>query len=123
PAPGTSEAAFAPARTSQWEPHVLSSVVDGVAFEAILTGFGVAVAADAALGGLDGRAVAVEGFVKVGAGVDREFVRRGGRIAAVSTLAGCVADPAGPDVDELWGGPPTHRGDLVTQLRRPLLPP
>lgn len=119
---GTYEADFAPLRTSQWEPHVLNSVVDGVAFEDILTGFGVAVAADAALGGLDGRAVAVEGFGKVGAGVAREFVRRGGRIAAVSTLAGCVADPAGLDVDELWGARATHGDDLVTKLGRPLLP-
>src|SRR5512132_4364457 len=76
---GTYEADFAPLRASDWEPHVLNSTVDGVAFEDVLTGFGVAVAADAAVGGLDGRTVAVEGFGKVGAGVAREVAYRGGR--------------------------------------------
>lgn len=75
---GTYEADFAPLRASDWEPHVLNSTVDGVAFEDVLTGFGVAVAADAAVGGLDGRTVAVEGFGKVGAGVAREVAYRGG---------------------------------------------
>jgi glutamate dehydrogenase (NAD(P)+) len=119
---GTYEADFARLRTSEWEPHVLNSVVDGVAFEDVLTGFGVAVAADAALGGLHGRAVAVEGFGKVGAGVARELVRRGGRVVAVSTLAGCVADPGGLDVDELWGARAAYGDDLVARLGRPVLP-
>jgi glutamate dehydrogenase/leucine dehydrogenase len=119
---GTYEADFAPLRTPDWEPHVLNSEVDGVAFEDVLTGFGVAVAADAALGGLDGRAVAVEGFGKVGAGVARESARRGARIVAVSTLAGCVADPAGLSVDELWEARAKHGDGLVTEVGRPVLP-
>ena len=119
---GTYEADFAPLRTSDWEPHVLNSVVDGVAFEDVLTGFGVVVAADAALGGLDGRAVAVEGFGKVGAGVAREVARRGGRVVAVSTLPGCVADPAGLDVDELWEARTASGDDLVAEVGRPVLP-
>ena len=119
---GTYEADFAPLRAPDWEPHVLNSMVDGVAFEDVLTGFGVAVAADAALGGLDGRAVAVEGFGKVGAGVAREVARRGGRVVAVSTLAGCVADPAGLDVDELWTARTAHGDDLVGAVGRPVLP-
>ncbi len=52
-------------------------------------------------GGLAGRSVAIEGFGKVGGGVAREVVRRGGRVAAVSTVAGCVADPSGLDVERL----------------------
>lgn len=119
---GTYEADFAPLRTSEWEAHVLNSVVDGVAFEDVLTGFGVAAAADAAVGGLDGRAVAVEGFGKVGAGVAREFARRGGRVVAVSTLSGSVADPAGLDVDDLWEARAEYGDDLVAELGRPVLP-
>ena len=119
---GTYEADFAPLRTSDWEPHVLNSVVDGVAFEDILTGFGVVAAADAAMGGLDGRTVTVEGFGKVGAGVAREVACRGGRIVAVSTLAGCVVDPAGLDVDELWQARTAAGDDLVAALGRPVLP-
>ena len=72
----------------------------------MLTGYGVAVAAEAALGaewgwGWDGRSAAIEGFGKVGGGVAREVIRRGGRVVAVSTVAGFVADPAGLDVELL----------------------
>jgi glutamate dehydrogenase (NAD(P)+) len=119
---GTYEADFAPLRDSDWEPHVLNSNVDGVAFEDLLTGFGVAVAADAAVGGLDGRTVAVEGFGKVGAGVAREVAHRGGRVVALSTLAGCVTDPAGFDIDQLWEARAAHGDGLVAEVGRACLP-
>jgi glutamate dehydrogenase/leucine dehydrogenase len=45
--------------------------------------------------------VAIEGFGKVGGGVAREVARRGGRVVAVSTMAGYIADPAGLDVEVL----------------------
>jgi glutamate dehydrogenase (NAD(P)+) len=88
----------------------------------VLTGFGVAVAADAAVGGLDGRTVAIEGFGKVGAGVAREVAYRGGRVVAVSTLAGCVADPGGFDIDQLWEGRAVHGDGLVAEVGRSCLP-
>lgn len=119
---GTYEADFASLRSPDWEPHVLNSTADGVAFEDVLTGFGVAVAADVALGGLDDRSVAIEGFGKVGAGVAREVTRRGGRVVAVSTLAGCVVDPAGLALDELWAARVAHGDRLVAELRRDCLP-
>ena len=103
---GTTEEDFAPLRERRAAPAALRAVVDGVPFEDVLTGFGVAVAAETALaagpgGGLAGRSVAIEGFGKVGGGVAREVVRRGGRVVAVSTVVGCVADPAGLDVERL----------------------
>jgi glutamate dehydrogenase (NAD(P)+) len=103
---GTAEEDFAPLRERRATPAAIRAVVDGAPFEDLLTGFGVAVAAEAALddrrdGGWDGRSVAIEGFGKVGGGVAREVTRRGGRVAAVSTVAGCVADPAGLDVERL----------------------
>ncbi len=119
---GTYEADFTSLRPANWEPHVVNSVVDGVAFEDVLTGFGVAVAADVALGGLDDRTVALEGFGKVGAGVAREITRRGGRVVAISTVAGCVTDPAGLDLDELWEARTAHGDQLVSELRRTCLP-
>lgn len=119
---GTFEADFAPLRPATWEPHVMNSIVDGVAFEDVLTGFGVAVAADVALDGLEGRTVAIEGFGKVGAGVAREITRRGGRVVAVSTLSGCVADPAGLGLGELWEGRAAHGDQLVSALGRTCLP-
>jgi glutamate dehydrogenase (NAD(P)+) len=103
---GTTEEDFAPLRKYRASPAAIGTVVDGVPFEDLLTGFGVAVAAEAALserwgGGWTGRSVAIEGFGKVGGGVAREVTRRGGRVTAVSTVAGCLADPAGLDVERL----------------------
>jgi glutamate dehydrogenase (NAD(P)+) len=122
---GTSEADFAPLRADQAAPSAMSSVVDDVPFEDLLTGYGVAVAAETALrsrsgGGWPGRSVAIEGFGKVGGGVAREIARRHGRVVAVSTVAGSLADPAGIDVEALRR---THGDECVRQYGRPVGPP
>jgi glutamate dehydrogenase/leucine dehydrogenase len=101
-------------------PAAISAVVDGVPFEDVLTGYGVVAAAETALrsgpgGGLAGRSVAIEGFGKVGGGVAREVVRRGGRVAAVSTVAGCVTDPSGLDVERLLALRRLHGDDCVAR--------
>src|SRR6516225_8069258 len=110
---GTAEEDFAPLRERRAAPAAMRAVVAGVPFEDLLTGYGVAVAAETVLGrsangaqrpngstgskGWDGHSVAIEGFGKVGGGVAREVSRRGGRVVAVSTVAGAVADPSGLD--------------------------
>jgi glutamate dehydrogenase (NAD(P)+) len=113
-------------------PTAINAVVDGVPFEDLLTGYGVTAAAEAALGardgggtgrGWDGRSVAIEGFGKVGGGVAHEVVRRGGRVVAVSTLAGCLADPAGLDVEELLTLRRTYGDACVRHYGRPVGPP
>jgi glutamate dehydrogenase/leucine dehydrogenase len=130
---GTSEQDFTPIREPDAAQSAVAAVVDGVPFEDLLTGYGVAVAAEAALragpgGGWDGRSVAIEGFGKVGGGVAREVTRRGGRVVGVSTVAGCLTDPAGLDVERLlalrevdgddcvlrYGGSTGPRGGLFT---------
>lgn len=106
---GTFEEDFAPLRANRAAPSAISAVIDGLPFEDVLTGFGVAVAGQAALtadnrsggDGWSGRSVAVEGFGKVGGGVALEVTRRGGRVVAVSTIEGCLTDPAGLDVPRL----------------------
>ena len=115
---GTSEEDFGPLREHRAAPTAISAVVDGVPFEDVLTGYGVVVAAETAMrsgrgGGLAGRSVAIEGFGKVGGGVAREVVRRGGLVAAVSTVAGCVADPSGLDVEQLLALRRIHGDDCV----------
>lgn len=120
---GTSEADFAPLRGDAGATHPVLQLVDGVVFEDVVTGFGVAVAAEAAVGSLDGRAVAVEGFGKVGGAVAREVVGRGGRVVAVSTLAGCVQDPRGLDVEALWQARAEHGDDFVHHIGLPVTPP
>lgn len=125
---GTTEEDFAPLREHRASPAAISAVVDGVAFEDLLTGYGVAVAAEAALrarwgGDWSGRSVAIEGFGKVGGGVAREVARRGGRVAAVSTVAGCLADPAGLDVDRLLALRRAHGDACVLHYGSSAAPP
>jgi glutamate dehydrogenase (NAD(P)+) len=125
---GTAEEDFAPLRERRAAPAAMRAVVGGVPFEDVLTGYGVAVAAEAALGaawgwGWDGRSVAIEGFGKVGGGVAREVTRRGGRVVAVSTVAGCVADPSGLDVELLLALRRVHGDACVTRYGRPAGPP
>jgi glutamate dehydrogenase/leucine dehydrogenase len=125
---GTFEEDFRPLRERRAVPSAVSAVVDGVPFEDVLTGYGVVAAAEAALrsgpgGGLAGRLVAIEGFGKVGGGVAMEVVRRGGRVAAVSTVAGCVADPAGLDVERLLALRRLHGDDCVARYGSPPAPP
>jgi len=129
---GTTEDDFAPLRGNYVVPTAINAVVDGVPFEDLLTGYGVAAAAEAALGardgagaggGWDGRSVAIEGFGKVGGGVAHEVVRRGGRVVAVSTLAGCLADPSGLDIEALLTLRRTHGDACVRHYGRPVGPP
>jgi glutamate dehydrogenase (NAD(P)+) len=125
---GTAEEDFAPLRQGRAVPAAIRAEVDGLPFEDVLTGYGVAAAAEAALGAgwggdWDGRSVAVEGFGKVGGGVAREVTRRGGRVVAVSTLAGYIADPAGLDVELLLTLRREHGDACVLRYGRPPGPP
>ena len=125
---GTAEEDFAPLRARRAAPGALAAVVGGMPFEDLLTGYGVAVAADVALSarwgwGWDSRAVAIEGFGKVGGGVAREVTRRGGRVVAVSTVAGYIADPAGLDVEVLLALRRVHGDACVARYGRPVGPP
>jgi glutamate dehydrogenase (NAD(P)+) len=97
-------------------PSVFGEVIDGIGFEEVVTGRGVVAAAEAWLGSLEGRTVALEGFGKVGHGVAREVVRRGGRLVAVSTLRGAVATAGGFDVDELVQARAEHGESFVHHL-------
>jgi glutamate dehydrogenase/leucine dehydrogenase len=67
--------------------------------------------------------VAIEGFGKVGGGVATEVTRRGGRVVAVSTLAGCLSDPAGLDVGRLLALRAGHGDRCVTVYGAPAGPP
>jgi glutamate dehydrogenase (NAD(P)+) len=125
---GTFEEDFASLRERRAAPAAFGAVLAGVPFEDLLTGYGVAVAAESALragpgGGWAGRSVAIEGFGKVGGGVAREVTSRGGRVAAVSTVAGCVADPSGLDVGRLLELRREHGDACVLRYGRPAGPP
>src|SRR5256885_452270 len=59
----------------------------------------------------------------VGGGVAREVARRGGRVVAVSTVAGCIADPAGLDVGRLLALRHEHGDECVLRYGVPVVPP
>jgi glutamate dehydrogenase (NAD(P)+) len=125
---GTFEDDFAPLREYQAAPGAMSSVIDDVPFEDLLTGYGVAVAAETALraiagGDWYGRSAAIEGFGKVGGGVAREVTRRGGRVVALSTVVGCVLDPSGLDIERLLELRSGYGDDCITHYGRPVARP
>jgi glutamate dehydrogenase/leucine dehydrogenase len=109
---GTSESDFGPIRSPDAPPSVMAGTIGSDPIEDLVTGFGVVVAAEAAIGSLEGLTFAIEGFGKVGGGVAREVVRRGGKVVAVSTIDGCVHDSSGLDV-ELLLSLRRERGDRV----------
>ena len=113
---GTTTADFAPLVPPGSPRRVIDSDVGGVAFEQLVTGRGVGAAAAAWLGDLEGRRVAIEGFGAVGGGVAREVVRRGGRVVAVSTVEGMVADDNGLDVAALFEARAEHGDWFVRRL-------
>jgi len=88
----------------------------GMPLDAFLTGLGVATAAETALGGLEDRTAAIEGFGKVGGAAAVELTMRGARLIAFSTIHGSVQRPAGFDVDELLGLRAQYGDRLVGHL-------
>jgi glutamate dehydrogenase/leucine dehydrogenase len=110
---GTFESDFAPIRDPAQPASVMTQSIGSVAIEDLVTGFGVVVAAESAMGDVDMTTFAIEGFGKVGGGVAREAVRRGARVVAVSTIEGCVFDPAGLDVEQLLAVRHAHKDAFV----------
>jgi glutamate dehydrogenase (NAD(P)+) len=99
---------------------------EGLGMDDLATGYGVKAAAEVALAqlgrSLDGAAVAIEGFGKVGAGTAHACARAGARIVGVSTVEGLLADSEGLDVEELLALRERH-GDLcVAHGPRPVRP-
>src|SRR3989475_5156968 len=95
----------------------------GMPLDAYLTGLGVATAAETALGGLEGRTVAVEGFGKVGGATALAMSQRGARLVALSTIHGCVQRPAGFDVQQLFELREKHGDRLIEHLGEKVMPP
>jgi glutamate dehydrogenase (NAD(P)+) len=92
----------------------------------LATGHGVKAAAEAALvhlgRTLEGAAVAIEGFGKVGAGTARACAQAGARVVGVSTIHGLLADPDRLDVEDLFALRERHGDRLVEHGPRPAPP-
>lgn len=103
---GTDEQAMAWVKNEIGRAVGLPRVIGGIPLDEIgATGFGLAVAAEAAqeLGGpkLQGARVAVQGFGAVGQHAARFLAHKGCVLVAVSDSHGGIADPAGLDVSAL----------------------
>ena len=102
--------------------NVMHTTHEGMPLDAFITGLGVTVAAETALGGLEGKTVVIEGFGKVGGATALEMYRRGARLVAFSTIHGCVRRAAGFDVDELLRLRAEYGDHLVEHLDEPVSP-
>jgi len=99
---------------------------EGLGMDDLAAGHGVKAAAEAALAHLgrtlEGAAVAVEGFGKVGAGTARACARAGARLVGISTVDGLLADQDGLDVEELLELRERHGDSLVRHGPRAVQP-
>jgi glutamate dehydrogenase/leucine dehydrogenase len=89
---------------------------DAPARQVELAAVGLEASIGAAIGGLDGRSVVIEGFDEAGLELARRVVAGGGTIAAVSTAEGTAVQPSGLGIDALAAAWAAHGPDLVREL-------
>jgi glutamate dehydrogenase (NAD(P)+) len=105
PGKGVSDSDLAAVRGADSRPDAYWARTDELAAA------GVVASAEAVLGSLDGRTVAIEGFDTIaGPETVRQLGARGARIVAVATAKSTVGNPAGLPADELAGGAPVADG-------------
>jgi glutamate dehydrogenase (NAD(P)+) len=92
--------------------NVEFSKLGGESFEEIITGYGIAEAADEAVGllslQLSGATVAVQGFGTVGSITARNLARRGAKVIAVADIEGTIINKDGLDVEKLIAAKDQH---------------
>ena len=115
---GTCEADFAGLPTPGGPDGIsIGRQIGGVPAEEFMTGYAAAVAIGAAVnpstGDLHNCRVALEGFGKIGSSLAQHIADRGGKIVAVSTIEGCVLDPAGFAVQDLLDGRVVYGDALI----------
>lgn len=118
---GTATADFASLPSYDFN-SVMHQRIGGTMVDTLITGLGLIAAADAAIGGVDGRRFAVEGFGKVGGATVAELAHRGGKLVALSTVHGCVTDESGLDIDTLIELRARHGDRCVEHVGAPVLP-
>jgi len=92
--------------------NVEFSKLGGESFEEIITGYGIAEAADEAVGllslSLSDATVAVQGFGTVGSITARNLARRGAKVIAVADIEGTIISQDGLDVEKLIAAKDQH---------------
>lgn len=96
-------------------PGILGPVTDDDPHD--LTGYGVVVAARAALAArghaIAGATFAIEGFGHAGIGLARYIARAGGRVVAITTIRGGVYNASGLDLERMLALRRAHGDDCV----------
>lgn len=116
PGKGVTEEQLAPLRSSEQRSQLLFSPTDRGVFREQLTAHSVATTLAAALGGLDGRTVAIEGFSKSSIPLVREITALGGKVTAIGTSAGTAASANGFLADSLPHGFNEFGAGIVAEL-------
>jgi len=103
------------ADTDTRSPMLHSPTPTGTLADALLAA-GIAAAAGAALGGLDGRTVAIEGAGRAGPALIEAFAGRGARVTAIGTSAGTLVVRDDADTEELGASWAEHGDGLAGAL-------
>lgn len=115
PAAGVDATDLAPLRDRDPRNPLLWSDVDGVAFADVAAARSAAACAEAHLGGLDDRRVAIQ-WSRGSGPLVTELARRGARVVAVSTPVGTAVRDLGFAAGEILAEAAAHGDELVTHL-------
>ena len=116
PGKGLAPADLAPLAAVDTRSPVLGSATPiGTLADALLAA-GVTAAAGAALGGLDGRTVVLEGAGSAGPALVESFVGVGARVVAIGTTSGTVLVPADADTEALSSAWAEHGEGLPASM-------
>ena len=113
---GMTEEDLQPLRADDMRGDALFAEHEGMPLATYLQGVGAVAAAGAALGGLEGRTAAVEGFGPAGQAAAKELEAQGAKVVAVSTGAGVAMASAGFSHAELSEAFASHGEELVKHL-------
>lgn len=114
---GMTEDDLRPLRAGDLRGEALFAEHEGMPLATYLQGVGAVAAAGAALGGLEDRTAALEGFGLAGLAAAKELEEQGAKVVAVSTGAGVAATPAGFSLAELSEAFASHSEEMVKHLR------
>ena len=113
---GMTEDDLQPLRADDLRGDALFAEHEGMPLATYLQGVGAVAAAGAALGGLEDRTAALEGFGSAGLAAAKELEEQGAKVVAVSTGAGAAAKPAGFSHAELSEAFASHSEEMAKHL-------
>ena len=100
--------------------------IDGIPFEDVMTGYGVAISADTTYkqfnSTVEGKEFALEGFGKVGIGTALQLSKMGAKITGISNIFGSIYNPDGFDIKKIIGLRQEYGDGFIKNLDYNILP-